>query len=562
MASKPNVAVARRGWRAGPWAVLLAFASGTAAMPRAPAAAAVVASPSLSLVRDGHELRLGEVHGLLRIRHDDGVLRLAVTPPDGSAADDARYQAWLVGHDPGWVRFDTPGQRLFPVLPAGSYRLRTAVAGPRGPWTELSPVTLTVEAPWWQGRGALALAGLALLSALGGWAAGHRGRVRRRETWRLAQARRSLAEEHSAAKSRFLATLGHELRTPMTGVLGMAELLEATPLDSGQRAKVLAIQQAGRHLLRLVNDALDLARIEAGKLVLEDAPFELRPLLHEVAALLQPMARAKGLAFRLDCDDGLARALRGDATRVRQILFNLGHNAIKFSERGEVRVRVGRGDPQGLQLRVEDQGPGLAACLQQRLFRRFEQGAGAEAPGSGGSGLGLAICRELAVAMGGTIAAGNLAGGGAWFEVQLPLPSAAPPPATARNAAQPIPPLRLLLVEDDAVVAQVFTGLLRRAGHEVVHAPHGLAALAELACGGFDMALLDLDLPGLDGFALARLVRERGDALPMLAITARADAEAEPAARAAGMAGFLRKPVNGEGLMAAIGELASVPAGG
>ena len=348
----------------------------------------------------------------------------------------------------------------------------------------------------------------------------------------------------------------------MTGVLGMAELLEATSLDAGQRAKVLAIQQAGRHLLRLVNDALDLARIEADKLVLDDAAFELRPLLQEVAGLLRPMAVAKGLEFRIDCEPGTAPALRGDATRVRQILFNLGHNAIKFSGRGEVAVRVGRLEQQGLHLVVEDDGPGLAPALQARLFRRFEQGAAADASGSGGSGLGLAICRELAVAMGGAITAANRAGGGARFDVVLPLPPAPPQAPAAVPRPRTVEPLRLLLVEDDAMVADVFTGLLRRAGHDVVHAAHGLAALSELACGRFDLALLDLDLPGLDGFALARLVRERGHALPLMAITARADAEAEPAARAAGMVGFLRKPVDGERLVDAINALLDPPRAG
>lgn len=558
MASKPNVAAALR---ALPCALLLVLATGSRAMAIPPHDQAAPESPrqTLGLVRDGQQLAFVDGSAWLRLRPDDGKLTLAIEPPPGGRVSPARYRSWLVGHDSHWVRMPDSGQRVFPPLPPGSYRLRSAVAVASGGWSELSPVMVTVSAPWWQGQGWLALAGLITLSGLGVWTIGHRRRLRQREAWRLAQARRSLAEEHSAAKSRFLATLGHELRTPMTGVLGMAELLEATPLDAGQRARVLAIQQAGRHLLRLVNDALDLARIEAGRLVLDDAAFELRPLLQEVAGLLQPMAQAKGLGFRLDCAAEAPRALRGDATRVRQILFNLGHNAIKFSERGDVVMQVAAHAPEGLRLLVDDEGPGLAPALQARLFRRFEQGHGPDAAGSGGSGLGLAICRELAAAMGGVVTAGNRPGGGARFEVRLPLPAAPVP------APQPLPKtradarLRVLLVEDDAVVADVFAGLLRQAGHAVVHAAHGLAALAELACSGFDLALVDLDLPGLDGFALARLIREREQALPLMAITARADAEAEPAARAAGMAGFLRKPVEGERLLRAIDELLDPP---
>jgi signal transduction histidine kinase/CheY-like chemotaxis protein len=562
MAWKPNVAAVRRVVAAGLCAALFAFSADACVALPAHAAPSPPARQSLGLLRNGHELAFVDGSAWLQLRPGDGQLRLALALPPRHEAAPGRFRSWLVGHDPHWVAMDDAGERVFPPLPAGSYRLRSAVATPQGGWDELAPVMVTVEAPWWQHQGWLAMTGLAALIAMSAWALGHRRRVRRREAWRLVQARRSLAEEHSAAKSRFLATLGHELRTPMTGVLGMAELLEASPLEAGQRAKVLAIQQAGRHLLRLVNDALDLARIEAGKLVLEDVAFELRPLLQEVAGLLQPMAVAKGLGFRLECAATLPVALRGDATRVRQILFNLGHNAIKFSERGDVVMQLHPHDPQGLRLVVEDEGPGLAPALQARLFRRFEQGDGPEAAGSGGSGLGLAICRELAVAMGGVVNAANRAGGGARFEVLLPLASApAPrpePAARSREAA----PLRVLLVEDDAVVAEVFTGLLRRAGHEVVHAAHGLAALAELACGRFELALVDLDLPGLDGFALARLVRERGQDLPLMAITARADAEAEPAARAAGMAGFLRKPVEGERLLQAINALLDPPATG
>jgi signal transduction histidine kinase/CheY-like chemotaxis protein len=552
MASKPNVAGVLGALCAVAFALLPGYANAARSAPEVAVAYPEQESISLSLLRDGQELRFAPRSQWLQLRPGDGQLGVAM---DGGAQDAPRlrrYRTWLVGHDVDWVHMDVSGQRLFPVLPPGSYRLRTAVAAPRGDWSELAPVLVTVRAPWWHDQGALALAGLAALGLLGAWAVGQRRRVRRREAWRLVQARRSLAEEHSAAKSRFLATLGHELRTPMTGVLGMAELLEDTALDAGQRAKVHAIQQAGRHLLRLVNDALDLARIEAGKLVLDDAAFELRPLLQEVAGLLRPMAAAKGLGFRLECETCAPAALRGDATRVRQILFNLGHNAIKFCERGEVLIAIGPHEPQGLRLVVEDDGPGLAPALEARLFRRFEQGCTSEACGSGGSGLGLAICRELAVAMGGVISAGNRPGGGARFEVRLPLPTAAPPLPPPAPRARAATPLRLLLVEDDAVVADVFIGLLRRAGHEVVHAAHGLAALAELACGRFDLALLDLDLPGLDGFALARLIRERGQALPLVAVTARADAEAEPAARAAGMAGFLRKPVEGERLLDAI----------
>ncbi len=549
---------------AAPVAVLAAGSAEAALSAPPPAAVAAnsqATPPSLPpgpaplrLQRGAQEIAMAPGSRWLRLPAGDRDFTVRI-PQGSTAAGPQRYRVWLQGHDGGWRDFDARGIRRYRGLAAGSYRLRTAVASGTGAWTELPAVSLLVQAPWWQSQITLAAAGLGLMLGLAWWSWLRRAQGRRREAWRLAQARQQLAEQHSEAKSRFLATLGHEIRTPMTGVLGMAELLQSSALNPQQRHQVDAIERAGRHLLRLVNDALDLARIEAGKLVLEDAAFEVRPLLDEVAGLLQPLARAKSLGFSMRCDATVAAALRGDATRVRQILFNLGHNAIKFCESGEVAVHVSAELPSGLRLAVRDTGPGLSAGQRARLFQRFEPGAGDGMPVSGGSGLGLAICSELAAAMGGTITVRSEVGGGADFRVTLPLPAAAVPAAMLVLPLAAAHPLRLLLVEDDPGVADVVVGLLEHEGHAVVHAPHGLAALAELEMGAFDAALLDLDLPGIDGMALARLVRERGLRLPMLALTARVDAEAEPGARAAGMGGFLRKPVSGERLAEAIAAL-------
>ncbi|HEX5693594.1 MAG TPA: ATP-binding protein, partial [Arenimonas sp.] len=529
--------------------------------PRAGQAPALVLD-SVQLRRRGKLQSLPPDTHLLRLGPMDSELRLAARLVSFTEASTHRFRYLLEGHDPDWVEVGADGVRVFPALPAGSYTLRISGAPAGGEWSQAPAVTVLVDPPWWGTRTALAGSGLGLMGGLSVLALAHRSRLRRREAWQLAHTRQQLAEQHSEAKTRFLATLGHEIRTPMTGVLGMAELLQASALDPQQRARVDAIQGAGRHLLRLVNDTLDLARIEAGKLVLEDAPFVLRPLLDELAALLRPLAEAKDLAFRLHCDDDVPAALRGDATRVRQILLNLAHNAIKFCERGELLIQVGRRSGGGVVLQVRDTGPGLPADQQARLFRRFEQGAGL-ASGSryGGSGLGLAISQELAAAMGGSISVRSEPGRGACFRVELPLPDAE---AVAPPAAPPVlvvPGRRVLLVEDDPVVAAVVQDLLRQQGHAVEHAAHGLAALSALAAADFDLALLDLDLPGLDGFQLARLLRAQGRRLPLLALTARADAEAEREALAAGMDGFLRKPVTGAMLAEALAAVAvAVPA--
>ena len=444
---------------------------------------------------------------------------------------------------------------MFSTLPAGSYRLEVIAANADGLWSPKQLLQLDVLPPWWRTVWARVLGLLVLVALLGAAALLYRQRIgaRHRAQWREQQ--RAQAEQNSLAKSRFLATLGHEIRTPMTGVLGMAELLLASPLEPKQHGRVQAIQRAGQHLLRLVNDALDLARIESGKLTLDDRSFDLHALMDEVAALLAPLAQAKGLAFSLQRSPATPRGLRGDADRIRQILLNLGNNAIKFTERGEVALRSQPMAPHGVLVEVSDTGPGMNAEQQARLFQRFEQAEGLRTSQRyGGSGLGLAISQELAAAMGGRIEVSSAPGQGATFRVSLPLANAeleAAATPTAPTAAGP-QGLRILVVEDEATVAEVILGLLQVRGHRAVHASQGLAALAELQTGAFDLAFLDLDLPGLDGLELARLIRAQDHRLPLVALTARADAEAEPLALQAGMQGFLRKPVTSAMLQEAI----------
>jgi CheY-like chemotaxis protein len=264
------------------------------------------------------------------------------------------------------------------------------------------------------------------------------------------------------------------------------------------------------------------------------------------------------LVFEVEVADAAPHGVLGDCVRVRQILLNLLGNAIKFTENGQVTLRVAAlpmriGDAtapplEGVVIAVSDTGPGLNDEQRSRLFRRFEQAEGNRtAERYGGSGLGLAICQELALAMDGRIDVDSAPGAGARFSVRLPLAHVElPVPGTVpRRVATPSAALALLLVEDDPTVAEAVAGLLRAQGHRVTHAAHGLAAMAEVATATFDVALLDLDLPGIDGFALARQLRAQGFARPLIAITARADAEAEPQALAAGFDGFVRKPVTG-----------------
>ena len=471
-----------------------------------------------------------------------------------------RYRSKLEGFDSDWVSQGASGERAFSSLAPGSYVLRMQAVDDAGNASNERVLRFSVAPPWWRSAWGIALFVLVGLVLLGMVAALYRRRLRRRAAWQIAEHKRELAEQASLAKTRFLATLGHEVRTPMTGVLGMSELLLGTALDERQRGYTHAIQNAGSHLLRLVNDALDIARIEAGKLELQQQDFDLRALVDEVVGLTAPIAEKRGLGFADEIDADVPARLRGDPLRVRQILLNLLGNAIKFTEQGGVTLRASALQPSGIRFEVGDTGPGINEEQQARLFQRFEQAEGARtAARYGGSGLGLAICQELAVAMGGRIAVQSTPGTGTRFTVELPLPAgASPAPASATRASVPAQALRVLLVEDDATIAEVIGGLLRARGHQVQHVSHGLAALSQVGGSAFDIALLDLDLPGLGGLALARQLRSQGFEAPLVAVTARGDAEAEPLAEAAGFDAFLRKPVTGDMLAGAMQQAIEV----
>jgi signal transduction histidine kinase/streptogramin lyase len=507
------------------------------------------------LRRGGVQLELASDRPLA-LRHDDRELHVLARAVSFAEPERLRYRFRLLGYEQDWVEQLGRGERVFSQLPPGRYELQLQASDRLGRW-QREPLLLpvVVDPPWWA-RGesilgfALALAAVAWL-LLQLW----RRRLAQRHAEALVEQQRRLALEASEAKTAFLQHLGHEVRTPMTGVLGMTELLAGTGLDARQRGYVDAIARSGEVMLRVVNDALDLARIEAGRLPLEATAFEPRRLLEELALPLRAQAERKRIGFRLELTRSAQDWRLGDPLRLRQILLNLGGNAVKFTEHGEVVLRwLDPSEQASFRVEVEDTGPGLDAAQQARLFQRFAQAEGARtAARHGGSGLGLAISRELARLMGGEIALESEPGHGARFRLTLPLPAAAPPGKAQRvAAAAPARSLQLLLVEDDATVAATLTGLLESLGHRVLHAPHALAALAELQSTRFDLVLCDLDLPGMDGLSLARLLRQRGETLPLLAITARADPEAEAGARAAGMQGFLRKPVSAAQLAVAL----------
>jgi signal transduction histidine kinase/CheY-like chemotaxis protein len=376
------------------------------------------------------------------------------------------------------------------------------------------------------------------------------------------------AEAANRAKSTFLATMSHEIRTPLNGVLGMAQAMAADRLSPSQRSRLDVIHRSGETLLAILNDVLDLSKIEAGKLELEAGRFDLAELAESVVAAFSAVAEERGLTFELAIEPRARGAYAGDPTRVRQILFNLVSNALKFTERGGVSIAIGRPN-KTLTLKVRDSGIGIPEDSLAQLFQKFEQADATTTRRFGGTGLGLAICRELVELMGGDIAADSISGEGATFTVRLPLKRARDRRATARGAAKLNPavaaskpgdrpaPIRVLAAEDNAVNQMVLKALLDQAGVEMTMTADGVAAVAAWESSAWDLILMDVQMPVMDGPTATRTIRAREAATgrrrtPILALTANAMSHQVEDYLAAGMDGFIAKPIEIARLFAAI----------
>jgi signal transduction histidine kinase/CheY-like chemotaxis protein len=315
-----------------------------------------------------------------------------------------------------------------------------------------------------------------------------------------------LAQRHSAVKGRFLATMSHEMRTPLHGMLGLASLARVGGSEAGRYLGML--EQTGRHLLGLINDVLDYSKIESGHLKLVPQPFDLAELLDGVAGLTRVSAAEKGLRFEFACALPRPAWVVGDAARLRQVLLNLTGNAVKFTERGSVELHARFGAGGQIVFDVIDSGAGVPAEEREHIFEAFEQGDSSFGRRHGGTGLGLAISRELARAMGGEVEClAAPAGEGARFQLRLRLPAGEP----TAEVPPPAPPEALdgdvLLVEDNPVNALVAEAMLRRAGLRVETVCDGGQAVARLAERAYDLVLMDCQMPGMDGFEATRRVR-------------------------------------------------------
>ncbi len=380
------------------------------------------------------------------------------------------------------------------------------------------------------------------------------------------------AEAASRAKSDFLATMSHEIRTPMNGVLGMAELLAATPLDDEQEDYVRTLRASGETLLSLVNDVLDLSRVESGMLVLENAPFDPQALIQEIGALWKPSAQLKGLRFDLDTSNCSGVKLLGDAGRLRQVFSNLVGNAVKFTTTGHVAL-TGKVWPlddgqRCFEVEVADSGIGIAAEKLDQVFEKFVQADSSTTRQFGGTGLGLAICKQLVQLMGGTIRAESVAGRGSVFTVRVQFECLVGPlPELVRDPSGPRvePGLRILLAEDNAVNQKVVLALLQKMGCVVEVAGNGRLAVEMAASTSYDLILMDCQMPELDGIAATIEIRNLEAALtaaqrtPIVAITANAMLNDRELCLTAGMDGFLAKPIDFAGLQKALISFARRP---
>ncbi|WP_203069851.1 hybrid sensor histidine kinase/response regulator [Falsiroseomonas ponticola] len=433
----------------------------------------------------------------------------------------------------------------------------TAYAMPVGDsrWTLVAAATPDDFATRALGWLVLAVGAAAVLAGIG-VAARIASRHRGQEAMRHRSQAEALARaaEQERRRTDMLATVSHELRAPLTGLLGYTDLLAKSDLSATAKAWVEQQRRAGQALLALIGDVLDFARLDEGAVELEDADIEIAQLLEDCAGLMRSVAQQKGLGLRVQLDPGLPRWMRGDPMRLRQVATNLISNAIKFTERGEIVVSARlTARPERVEVAVVDTGIGIAPEALPRIFDRFRQESADTARRFGGSGLGLAICRRLVEAMGGAIGAESRPGQGSRFVFWVPFRPGAAPLAPAHEAR-----LRILVAEDVAASRLLLTAVLERAGHAVTAAEDGPAALAALHGAAFDLAVLDLHMPGLDGFGVAAALRtlpgEQGR-VPLIALTAEQPEEVEPACRAAGFDAVLRKPFETRRLLGLIDAL-------
>ena len=485
------------------------------------------------------------------------------------APEEVVYRYKLDGFDTQWSPVQSQRRATYSNLPPGSYTFTVKARGDNGQWsTQAAAYSFTIEPPFWQ------TSWFYLLSTLGG--IGLVVGIIRWRTWTLEKRQRRLEEEvakrtaeledaredalaAARAKSEFLANMSHEIRTPMNGVLGFADLLADTDLSSEQKEFVEAIQNSGNALLSLINNILDFSKLEAGEVTLEEQPVRLQSVIEEALDTLSTKAAEKELEMTYLIDEAVPPVIETDETRLRQVLLNLLSNAVKFTEEGEVTVQV-EPDPastpgasQLLRFKVADTGVGIPEEKQEELFDSFTQADASTTREHGGTGLGLSICRQIVDTMGGDIWVESKVGEGSVFFFTLDVTAADAPDEETPDTQRTLPPLegaRALIVDDTATNRELLRQLTRRWGMQVDAFASGPAALSHLreSTSVYDLALLDMQMPEMDGLTLAEQLQDERSALPIVMISS----VHRPEGRSEASAAWVSKPIKQSSLQEAL----------
>jgi signal transduction histidine kinase/CheY-like chemotaxis protein len=376
------------------------------------------------------------------------------------------------------------------------------------------------------------------------------------------------ARKADAAKSAFLANMSHEIRTPMNGVIGVLDLLLHASTNAKERDLLLTASASSHALVSILDDILDHAKLEAGAISIETLPTDPRQSCQEVLDLFRAKADLQGLDLRLLVDDQVPTAVRTDPTRLRQILWNLIGNAVKFTDSGSIEIAIfheQRHTPHRLRVEIRDTGVGMSEAARRTVFDRFAQADGSTTRRFGGTGLGLTICQKLIDLMDGEIGVSSTLGEGSTFWFSIDAPQCQPTPASSKidkAVGEPERSLFILVVDDQLTNRMVIKALLEHFGHECLMAENGQAALDAVQQASFDAVFMDIHMPGMDGLETTRAIRNLGESyadLPVIAVTASAMRDETKAYADAGMGGCLAKPVNLEALAQTLRELTNGP---